>query len=277
MKSVPLLILFLFTINPTGFPQAYQQDSLIQKGRFYFYWGYHHSHYTRADIDLSDEKSYDFRLIEVKGEDVPVDGPTDLFDAFAPYNIRLGYYLGNRLSLSLGLDHMKYKIVKDQIVPIKGFISSEASLEFAGMYSGENIQLTSDFFYIEHTDGLNYLVAELDYTFKRYIFKNQKGMWEFTTGLGLGPMIPRTDSHLFGEGGNHDYHLSGFGISAHIYPRVYFGRVFFIQGTLKGGYIHMNDILLGDSKDPDRAKQKFGFIQYNLLFGASWRFWKEKA
>jgi len=233
----------------------------------YFYWGYNGSLYSRSNIHLTDEQHYDFELHKVKAEDVPLRNFKDLFSFFSPYNARLGYYITDRISVSLGMDHMKYRTLIGQEVKMTGTIASEASPEFMGNYHDDKVTLSRDLFYMEHTDGLNYLSAEVDYVFNRQTVAKDVISFDFSIGGGAGMMIPRTESYLFDQGANHPFHVAGYGFSVHVYPRVYLGRHFFLQPTAKLGFIHLTDILMNDPELPDRAEQSFMFFQWNLVIG----------
>jgi hypothetical protein len=260
------IFLAVSVILSTHVPVSAQDDLKpnLRFDRFYFYFGYNRVFYTRSDIKINDGNQIGFTLSKVKGEDPPLKGLSD-FKPFTdgPYNIRMGYYLTPRYALSIGFDHMRYRIRENQTVAIKGEILDDEAEEFKGNYSGEDIVLTRPFFYLEHTDGLNYISVEQDFRF----LKSNTPI-QLSIGSAAGMYWPRTESFLFGRGGNHPYHISGWGISIHssigYIPQ---HAHFFGLLTAKGGHVRLNDILLDDRNSSLRASQIFFFLQVNLGVG----------
>ena len=73
------------------------------------------------------EKVIVFTLNDVRAADVPEDwdpkvylNPTKL--TIPQFNFRVGFSINDRWTISGGWDHMKYKILQEQIVDIDGFI-----------------------------------------------------------------------------------------------------------------------------------------------------------
>lgn len=248
-----------------------------RRGSLFFYWGYNGSLYTKSDIHVYDNENYNFTLYNVKATNFPLRRMKDLFSFTAPYNFRIGYTINNKFSISAGIDHMKYRTIQNQQVRMNGYIKENASAVFAGNYMDSTINLSGDFFYMEHSDGLNYISIDADYSiYKLKLFKEFMTI-DFTMGLGLGLMLPRTENYLFQQGGNHPYHLSGWGTDLHFYPKIYLGKFFFLQPSVKFGFIHLPDTYLNTSL-PTREKiaQHFFFFQWNLVLGANLPLYKEE-
>lgn len=241
-----------------------------KKGSLYFYWGYNGSLYTKSNIHIYDKENYNFTLYNVKATNFPIKRIKDLFSFTSPYNFRIGYNINDRFSVSAGIDHMKYKIIVNQSVHINGYIKESASPVFAGNYNDSSVSLTRDFFYMEHSDGLNYISFDGDYSiYKLKLFKEFLTL-DFTVGIGLGLMLPRTENYLFQQGANHPYHLSGFGMDIHFYPKLYLGKFFFIQPAVKFGFIDMPDTYLNTNlSTKEKISQHFFFFQWNLALGAN--------
>jgi len=239
------------------------------EGKFYFYWGYNNSQYSDSDIHIKDGQYFDFTPFDVEAEDIAMTSIKDFISLHGSYNIRLGYYLNNKWTISFGLDHMRYVTILGQVTHISGFISDDVSMIYAGEYDNKPIELTRDLFYMEHTDGLNYLSTEIDYTVVEIRLRHDDFKFLFNIGAGAGLLIPKTQSNLLEYvKGNHNYHLSGYGFSIHAAPRVNLGKYVFIQATLKSGYINMPSILLdGNRHSPIRAAQSFNFLQWNGVLG----------
>lgn len=241
---------------------------LNRKGRWYVYWGWNWSDYTKSDITFEGD-DYHFTLHEVVAVDRPTDftvenyfGPTHI--TIPQFNFRVGYCLSDHWDLSLGMDHMKYVMVQNQIVQIDGSISNLES-PYHGEYDGEEILVGEDFLKFEHTDGLNYENIEFRYSNRLYDLK--KLSFNYTTGIGAGMLLPKTNTTLLTMERHDDYHLSGYGISGVIGINALFFQHFFIQAEMKAGWINMPDIRT--TVDPsDHANQQFMFYQHNIVFGA---------
>lgn len=242
------------------------------KGKFYIYWGWNHAQYTKSDIRFVGD-NYDFTLQDVTAHDrqsafgMKYFKPSSM--TIPQYNFRLGYFFHNNWNVSFGIDHMKYVMDQDQVVKMNGKINNGS--EFDGTYNNQDMKLTDNFLTFEHTDGLNYANIEIrrfDNIVHFPISKNGKGIdVNITEGVGGGILYPKTNTQLMGQARHDEFHLSGFGIGGMVGINFTFWDYFFIQAELKGGYIDMNDILTTESKS-DKAKQRFGYSQQNLVFGA---------
>ena len=74
--------------------------------------------------------------------------------------------------------------------------------------------LTPDFLRYEHTDGLNLLSVDGDHYDRLWNSHNGKHALFLTEGAFIGPVIPRTDVRLFGEGINNRFNVAGYGAGA---------------------------------------------------------------
>jgi len=243
-----------------------------RKGRWYVYWGWNWSDYTKSDITFEGE-DYHFTLQQVVARDSPSNFTLEKYFgvrhfSIPQFNFRLGYCLSSHWDISFGMDHMKYVVVQNQETQIDGYIDHENS-SYNGEYTAENIVLSEDFLQFEHTDGLNYENIEARYS-ARFVDLN-KITFNYTAGVGIGMMLPKTNTILLDMPRHDDYHLSGYGIGGIIGVNVLFFDHFFMQAELKSGVINMPDIRT--TFDPgDRAHQQFVFLQRNIVFGAVFGF-----
>jgi hypothetical protein len=129
----------------------------------YIFWGWNRSQYTDSDIHFTGD-NYDFELKDVKAKDR--QSPFGLDPYFHPAritipqtNLRIGYFINDKIDISIGVDHMKYIMPNTQTVEITGSINDETVYD--GTYNKDEIELTSNFLFFEHSDGLNYLNAEI--------------------------------------------------------------------------------------------------------------------
>ena len=144
--------------------QPFTQKS--NKNKFYVYWGWNRDAYTNSDIHFHGI-NYDFTLADLvaknKQSAVGVDPCLAPLKVTIPQtNFRIGYFITDHWSLSLGLDHMKYVMVQDQTVDINGSINN-SNTNYDGGYQNSPIKLTSDFLQFEHTDGLIIIISMWQY------------------------------------------------------------------------------------------------------------------
>ncbi len=268
LKIVAILLL--------GKTIAYSQsvnynDSGSNKGKFFAYWGWNSGRYSNSDITFKGE-NYNFTLSDVESKDKPKPFGIYYFKideiTIPQTNFRIGYFFKENYTVSLGVDHMKYVMKNDQTVKINGKINLGG--DFDGIYNDDDIVLTEDFLLFEHTDGLNYVNVELSR------FDNLDNWLKFqiknidinlTEGIGVGVLYPKTNTTLLGKERYDQFHVSGFGFSAHAGLNITFFKHFFIQSNLKVGYINMGDIRTTANKI-DAASQHFTFLENMYVFGA---------
>ena len=270
MKTRSTITFILFII--AGLSTLYSQEIIDKpkgsKGDFYVYYGWNTGAFSNSDISFSGD-GYDFTLFDVEAVDRPSHYRYNLY--FNPktftvpqYNFRIGYFIKDRISVSLGVDHMKYVVTNGQSVNITGSTKDLNSTETFN-YGNEPIIIDEDFLQFEHTDGLNYINTDIRISHK--IFSIGHLSIEGDIGGGLGFLLPKTNSKILGRERHDDFHVAGFGLNALGAIDIKFFDTFFIKTELKGGYMNMPDIRT--TNDPiDRASQSFWFSQLALVFGA---------
>lgn len=240
--------------------------------QFYFFWGYNRASYNPSDISFKGD-GYDFSLENVRAHDLPESWDPKVY--FNPkqltipqFNFRVGYFLNDKYSISLGWDHMKYRIDEFQRVKVNGEISSERSEEYGGVYEGQYEVLDPKrFITIEHTDGFNFVRAAIERQDVIARSKNGKHGVCFTGAVSLGAMFPWTDFTLFGERNRNFVHLAGYGASVHTGLRFEFFKYGFLQYASQLGWVNMPDIIL-EGKSSARASQKITFHERSIVAGA---------
>lgn len=273
---IPRCLVVLLVVMPMASPAqgVTTRDSGAAKGRWFLYWGYNRSWYTNSDIRFEGD-DHDFTLRDVRAHDRPVG-----FDAktyFSPstiwipqYNYRIGYFLRDRWSLSIGMDHMKYVVDQYQQVRSDGYARQTGSGETAGLNGTQEVTITPDFLQYEHTDGLNLISFDADHYDRLWHSTNERYALDAFMGAHAGMVVPRTDVRLYGEGMNNRFHVAGWGAGAQAGLHVTLFKTFFLRSTLRGGYIDLLDVLTtGD--DADRASQHFWYAQWNIAVGAQFR------
>ncbi len=250
---------------------AQPSQTTSHKGNLYFYWGWNTERFTKSDLHFKGP-DHDFTLFDVVAKDR--QSKFLIKDYFNPsrlsipqFNFRLGYFITDHYSISIGQDHMKYVMVPSQLVDISGSI--RAGTAYDGTYDKESIRIATDLLKFEHTNGLNYSNLELRRLDPILTLHNLT--MNLTTGIGLGVLIPRTDATLLGRARYDEYHLAGYSLGAVTGINFTFYDSFFIQSELKGGFIHMPDIRTTNSL-LDKASQRFWYGQSNVVFGGIVRF-----
>lgn len=249
------------------------------KGKFYIYWGWNRGYYSKSDIHFKGA-DYNFTIHKAKAHDK--QATFSYHNYFQPdritipqTNFRIGYFLSDHYNVSLGVDHMKYVMDDDQMAKVSGYINIADGNPYNGEYQNDLLHITDDFLHLEHTDGLNYINAQIE----RYddLGTLLGGKWDTDVfqinlyeGLGLGVLVPKTNATILDRARHDKFHLSGFGVSAHQGINLTFFKYFFAQVELKEGYINMSDIKTTHDSS-DSASQHFFFIEPTLMFGGIFR------
>ncbi len=264
MVRSTVLFAFFFLSAYTG----WAQENIHNKYDLFFSWGYNRAAYTKSDFHISGA-GYDLTFKDVRAEDYVTTFSMENY--FKPVNLtipqyvgRLGMYLNERLSISIGVDHMKYYMLLNQNLKIEGEVSSTASASHAGLYQNEFYDVPVRFLYFHHSDGLNYASAELEYNYPVWISDNKKYSWEVAGNVGLGLFVPKTYVMILNEDVDNKFHLAGFGGSIKAGTRFNFFKHFYLEASSKNGIAILPNILVNNEKTAT-ANQRFGWTQF---FGA---------
>lgn len=238
-----------------------------RQGQLFVYWGWNKSAYTDSDIHFKGA-NYDFELSDVHATDRQSELSSDYVNpgtmTIPQFNFRIGYYFNEKYSISFGLDHMKYVMVANQTVKINGKIA-DSETDYDGIYNNEDLVVAEDFLKFEHTDGLNYTNLELRRLDNLLTWKSIE--LNMTTGVGAAVLLPKTNATLLNNERHDDFNLAGYGFNGLVGLNVTFLDYFFVQGELKGGFIHMPNMRTTQF-EVDEASQSFFFGQSNIVFGA---------
>lgn len=263
-------ILFIILLSYIFINIDAQTEPAYKKGKIFALWGWNRGYYTNSTINFKGE-DYNFTIHQARAHDkqneinyynyLRIDRIT-----IPQTNFKIGYFFKDNMAISVGVDHMKYVVDHNQTVKVTGHVRPgfEDHVD-----SNDNVRLTDDFLQYEHTDGLNYLNAELEYyhNFYKYGILKLNGI----IGAGAGLMLPKTNATLMGKERHDNFHLSGFGVNAKIGADVLLWDLFFLRCEGKEGYINMPSIRTTSSKN-DKASQHFWFAEATFLFGFSWKF-----
>ena len=278
MKYFPLwgLMMFLSCHIVTAQDAVPEKYTAHNKGKFFIYWGGNRGHYSDSDITFRG-KDYNFTIDDVKAHDKPKGIHIDYINparmTIPETNFRLGYFITDRYNVSIGVDHMKYVMTTNQVADVTGEINLPGS-PYNGTYNNTPTVMSPEFLQFEHTDGLNYVNAEIGAVddIGKYLFNVNPDYLQLNLleGLGAGVLYPKTNTTLLGKERNDAFHISGFGVSAKAGLNITFLKYFFIQTEVKSGYINMGDIRTTKSSE-DSASQDFFFLQTNFVVGGIFR------
>lgn len=272
-KILTALILLLVSVKMVA--QEPIVEKITNKGKFYVYWGWNRGTYSDSDIRFKGE-NYDFTLSAVTANDRPTKfglNPYFRLDRITipQTNYRIGYFFKENYTISIGVDHMKYVMNADQNVMINGTINLGSTYD--KVYNNETIKLVEDFLTFEHTDGLNYINAEVKRfdDFSSLLGLNSKNLQiNLTEGIGAGILFPKSNTKLVNKERYDDFNVAGWGVSASVGLNITFLKHFFIQSDVKAGYIKMSNIRT-TKNTADSASQSFSFIENTIVFGGRFR------
>ncbi|WP_298534981.1 hypothetical protein [uncultured Algibacter sp.] len=279
IKPIIRIVFLLLSFN------IFAQDTLPKytssnKGKFFISWGGNRESFSNSDISFKGE-NYDFTISDVSAADKPKGWHIDYINptriTVPQTNFKIGYFISDNYRVSLGLDHMKYVMNNNRTRTINGLINlpeTEPGSIYNGTYNKETFFVSEDFLQFEHTDGLNYIHVEFsrfDDISKIFNIQNtDKFQINLTEGLASGILYPKTNSKLLQKDRYDQFHLAGYGISAHAGLNLTFFKHFFVQLDLKGGFIDMNDIRTTNNP-VDSASQHFFYLQRVISFGGVFR------
>lgn len=231
-------------------------------GTFYVTWGYHRDSYTKSNVHFKDHQTgdYDFTLYKAKASD-RLDIYKDFFHepiTVPQYVLYAGYFFGNKgdWGIEVGWDHLKYIVNDNQMMHMKGTIN--------GQYYDQDTLVTPGFIHYEHTNGNNYLMANV---VKRFMFfKSPKETHRLSAiaKLGMGTLVPKTYSVIMGAENDGPFRPSGIVIGTAAALRYDLLKYFFIEHSIKGAFVDYTAVKLYGS---GRAKQHFYSLQYIFSFG----------
>jgi len=276
MKNLFSLVIVFVTIY--GYSQEVSvSDKNGKKGEFFLSWGYNWDWYSNSDIHF-EGSDYNFELHDVIAKDKQTDWSFDRYFnlgnlTLPQYNLRLGYYFTDHYSVSLGIDHMKYVVQQGQTAQISGYIGASGS-PYDGVYDNNDIVIEEGFLEFEHTDGLNYINAEVRRFDELYSFHKNIQL-NMLAGAGFGGIYPKTNTTLINKERYDEFNLAGWGGHLLVGINVTFFRHLFIQTEFKGGFINMPNIRTTQSTS-DSANQHFLFGQYNINIGGTINFLENK-
>ncbi len=249
-----------------------------RKGQFFASWGYNRAYYGKSTIHFENPGKYDFYLNNVSASDRPSFKSTGDFikgvwkeDLTIPqYNFRMGYFINDRTSISLGADHMKYVMDKNQMTTMTGTIDKDFSPEH-GVEDAQNLPVMAGnggnaVAHFEHTDGFNLIDVEVGHWVPISQSQNGKHAVSFFGTVGAGAIVPKSNVTIFDKQLDNKFHLAGYGLSGSAGVRADLFRHFYVEGKLKAGYV---DVMNALTVEGGKAQHTVAYLQPSLSIGMS--------
>ena len=267
--------IFLLLLTIALFQQVFaaKNDSLNYKHRWFVYWGYNREFFSTSNINLKGT-SFDLNFYQVKAKDKPY--PFNLKNYVDPnsitvaqYDYRMGYSLNEKIGFSFGLDHMKYILDNSQFARVSGYINADPKFSNPTAQTfdySKPTELTKDFLYLTHTNGLNLISVDMDYRSK--LLHNHFIKINLNSGFGVAGMVTRTQVRLEGFGHDNYFHLCGYAASTYQGLEFIFGKYFFIRPQIRLGWVNLPTFLIDYKASPDRGKQNFAFVEAMVVAGS---------
>lgn len=231
------------------------------RGTFYFSFGYNLDWFSKSDIHFKDTETenYDFTLYNVSAQDRP--GLKDIFQSdltIPQYSYRLGYFLNDKhdLGFEINYDHVKYVMNEKQTLRITGQIHGE-QLDKDTLVGDKFIQF-------EHTNGANYFMINGVKRHNLLHSKDELHWLSVTVRPGIGLVVPRSDTNLWGHHRNDSYHVAGYVLGLDAGIRYDFLKHFYVETSGKGAFANYTHIYLWEK---GRAKQHWFSFEYIFTIG----------
>ncbi len=233
-------------------------------GTFFFSFGYNFDSFSKSDLHFKNTNGdkYDFTIFNAKAIDK--DGVKDIFhqDITIPqYSYRIGYFFNDKhnLGVEFSYDHVKYVVVQNQVVRVKGTIHGE--------YIDKDTVLTPGFVKFEHTNGANYFMINLLKRHTLFVSPNKSHWFSALFKPGAGIVYPRSDVSMFGKRLNYKYHAAGYVVALDAGFRYDFFRHFFLEGSMKGAFANYINVYL-----PDGGKAHHHFFSFEYIATLGYQF-----
>ena len=168
MNLKPLLGLVFLLLSFNNFAQDITTEKYTKsnKGKFFVSWGRNRESYSKSDIHFKG-KDYNFIIKDAMAHDKPKGYHIDYINpsrmTIPQTNFKAGYFLSDKYTISIGVDHMKYVMNRNKTRTLDGYINlpiAESGSIYNGTYNNASFFVSDDFLKFENTDGLNYIYVE---------------------------------------------------------------------------------------------------------------------
>jgi hypothetical protein len=185
-------------------------------------WGYNGDHYTKSDLHIHQPSiGNDFTLGGVQARDSSPWGNILGHSLFVPqYNVRAGVFFNERWGLEVALDHMKWIVEQDQVVPLTGTLNAAAV--------DTDVTLTTDVLRYQLNNGANPVFINAVRRIQLRGEPKRTGSISFLAKAGGGPAMPHTQNELFGQPNDSGFQFfhgwdvdAAAAIRVHVFKRLY--------------------------------------------------------
>ena len=259
MKKQLLLIALVFSFVATN-AQDFKQRT--NKGRVYASFGANRTAYDLSTLEMKGS-GYDFTLTHYDANDgLELD--------FSKFNVKLGYFFTEKLSIAIGYDNFNYVTANDKLVKIGGTISDTNGGFEANYNSNEDLIRTTPEFISYGYSKLSYINLNLEIHDDFWVSKKGSIAWSYYFGLGGGVVMTESTVSLFGQDAEvNNNGMSGFGLNTSFGTKFHLGPVFLDFGA-KAGYISTKDVAVDSGTG--LAKNNFLFASGIASIGFSYQF-----
>ena len=184
--------------------------------------GYNGDHYAKSDLRIEQPSvGSDFMFGGVQARDSSPWGNIIGHSLFVPqYNVRAGVFFNARWGLEVALDHMKWIVKQDQVVPMTGTLNA-APVDTP-------VTLTTDVLRYQLNNGANPVFINAVRRVQLRGEPKRTGSISFLAKAGGGPAMPHTENELFGQPNDRGFQFfHGWDVDAaaairlHAYKRLY--------------------------------------------------------
>jgi len=255
---------------------------------WYLSWGYNRSSYLKSDLHVWGEGphgAFDLVFEQAAASDMPERFQAKVYlnpslFTIPQFNVRVARKILDQTALSIGWDHMKYKLT-DQWLTVTGqaaagdlALTNLEANSYTDLPAGEAMELNGDpiwwgkGFNYEHSDGMNFVRVGLERTATLWQTERFPGSSiESLATLSAGLVVCSTDFRWANERTKNGQHISGYGASALVGARFNAGPKLFFQVTAQSGGVHLPWIRLQGAGNDSGARQSIGFSERAFALG----------
>lgn len=242
MKLNALLVVFATCSVITSTLQAQTPATPAKNpGTLYLSWGYNREVYSKSTLHLSNHTTdnYDFTMVDAKAHDKSdFDNIGPINELTIPqYNLHIGYLFNDKrnLGVELSWDHLKYVVTDNQVMRLTG--------DIRGQHIDKDTLVTPDFIHIQHTNGNNYLMANVLKKTSLYKRPNQELSWQNKFGAGI--LYSYTISTVLGSHDPGHFKAQGYVLGLNTGLRYDFYKYFFVETIAQGAFANYRSTELG--------------------------------
>jgi len=240
--------------------RANAQQSVGNKGSFYFSWGYNEEWYTHSNIHISQPSlgnHYTFK--NTLGVDKPGWNGHFFRKALTipQYNYRIGYFFKDNWAVELNFDHAKYVVASQQLLHVKGTMNHQAVDKY--------VDNSPDILKYQLNNGANFFLFNIVHRLQipHLDFKNFNAALLLKGGVGF--MVPHVENTIYGASNKKGFQFGGLDLGAEGALRLTFFRHVYLEYCNKLVYANYWGLKIYKGK----ARQSFGTYEMIANLGAT--------